>query len=135
MAWISSGERRRYWQTLPLSALAWMALTSCLTFASVGLATNLVDGLQWPFWWVLARAAFFGAITALSLATILRNPKTRFSDPHSSFGSPWSFCQRSSRASQPQGVDGARVRVCPVAVWRRKECYPVRQRQQAMPYS
>jgi hypothetical protein len=78
MAWIGSEERRRYWQSLPLSALAWMALTSCLTFASVGLATNLVDGLQWPFWWVLARTAFFGVITALSLATILRNPKARF---------------------------------------------------------
>ena len=78
MAWISSEDRRRYWQSLPLSALAWMALTSFLTFASVGLATNLVDGLQWPFWWVLAKTACFGAITALSFATILRKPKARF---------------------------------------------------------
>ncbi|HEV8061489.1 MAG TPA: hypothetical protein VGP68_16540, partial [Gemmataceae bacterium] len=78
MAWINSEERRRYWQSLPPSALAWMALTSFLTFASVGLATNLVDGLQWPFWWVLVRTALFGAITALSLAAILRNPKARF---------------------------------------------------------
>jgi hypothetical protein len=77
MAWIASEERRRYWQSLPLSALAWMALTSFLTFASVWLATNLVDGLQWPFWWVLARTALFGAVTALSLAAILRNPKAR----------------------------------------------------------
>jgi hypothetical protein len=78
MAWTGSQERRRYWQSLPLSAFAWMALTSFLTFASVGLAANLVDGLQWPFWWVLAKTAFFGAITALSFATILRNPKARF---------------------------------------------------------
>lgn len=78
MAWIASEERRRYWQSLPLSAFAWMALTAFLTFASVGLAANLVDGLQWPFWWVLVKAAFFGAITALSFATILRNPKARF---------------------------------------------------------
>jgi len=78
MAWIASEERRRYWQSLPLSAFAWMALTAFLTFASVGLAANLVDGLQWPFWWVLVKAAFFGAITALSFATILRSPKARF---------------------------------------------------------
>ena len=55
-----------------------MVLTSFLTFASVGFATNLVDGLQWPFWWVLAKAAFFGAFMALSYATILRKPKARF---------------------------------------------------------
>jgi len=55
-----------------------MALTSFLTFTSVGLATSLVDGLRWPFWWVLVRTALFGAITALSLAAILRNPKARF---------------------------------------------------------
>src|SRR5580704_19023588 len=78
MAWIGSEERRRYWRSLPLSALAWMALTSFLTFASVGLATNMVDGLQWPFWWELAKAAFFGAITALSFVTFLLNPKSRF---------------------------------------------------------
>ncbi len=78
MAWIGSKERRRYWQSLPLSALAWIALTSFLTFASVGLATNLLDGLQWPFWWVLAKPAVFGAIMALSFVTILRNPKARF---------------------------------------------------------
>ena len=78
MAWIASEERRRYWQSLPLSAFAWIALTAFLTFASVGLAANLVDGLQWPFWWVLAKSAFFGAITALSFAIILRNRKARF---------------------------------------------------------
>jgi hypothetical protein len=78
MPWTGSEERRRYWQSLPLSAFAWIALTSFLTFASVGLAANLVDGLQWPFWWVLVKSAFFGAITALSFATALRNPKARF---------------------------------------------------------
>ena len=78
MAWANSEERRRYWQSLPLSALAWMALTAFLTFASVGLASNLVDGLQWPFWWVLAKAAFFGATMALFFATALRNSKARF---------------------------------------------------------
>jgi len=78
MPWTGSEERRRYWQSLPLSAFAWMALTAFLTFASVGLAANLVDGLQWPFWWVLAKSAFFGAVTALSFATALRNPKARF---------------------------------------------------------
>jgi hypothetical protein len=78
MAWIGSAERRRYWQNLPLSALAWMALTAFFTFASVQLAVGLVDGLQWPFWWVLTRAALFGAIMALSFVTILRNPKARF---------------------------------------------------------
>jgi hypothetical protein len=78
MTWINSEERRRYWQSLPLSALAWMTLTAFLTFASVGLAANLVSDLQWPFWWVLAKTAIFGAITALCFATILRNPKARF---------------------------------------------------------
>jgi hypothetical protein len=78
MARTGSEERRRYWQSLPLSAFAWMALTSFLTFASVGLAANLVDGLQWPFWWVLIKSASFGAITALSFATALRSPKARF---------------------------------------------------------
>jgi hypothetical protein len=78
MAWINSEERRRYWRSLPLSALAWMALTAFLTFSSVGLASNLVDGLQWPFWWVLAKAAFFGAVMALFFATALRNSKARF---------------------------------------------------------
>ena len=58
-----------------------MALTSFLTFASVDLATKLVDSLQWPFWWVLAKAAFFGIIAALSFTTILRNPKARFLIP------------------------------------------------------
>ncbi len=78
MAWFKSEERRRYWQSLPLSALAWMALTSFLTFTSVGIASNMVDDLQRPFWWVLTRTALFSAITALFFATLLRNPKARF---------------------------------------------------------
>jgi hypothetical protein len=78
MAWVGSEERRRYWQSLPLSALAWMALTSFLTFASVGFASSLVEGLQWPFWWVLVRVALFGATVALAFVTILRNRKARF---------------------------------------------------------
>jgi hypothetical protein len=78
MAWTGARDRRRYWQSLPLSAVAWVALTSFLTFTSVELATGLVDGLQWPFWWVLAKSAFFGVIMALSFATVLRNPKARF---------------------------------------------------------
>ncbi len=78
MAWTGARDRRRYWQSLPLSAVAWVALTSFLTFTSVELATGLVDGLQWPFWWVLAKSAFFGVIMALSFAIVLRNPKARF---------------------------------------------------------
>ncbi len=78
MPWIGSEDRRRYWQSLPLSAVGWVALTSFLTFTSVELATGLLDGLQWPFWWVLAKGAFFGAIMALSFAAILRNRKARF---------------------------------------------------------
>ena len=78
MTWTGSEERRRYWQSLPLSAFAWIGLTAFLTFASVGLAANLVDGLQWPFWWVLARSALFGVITGLTFATLLRKPKARF---------------------------------------------------------
>lgn len=78
MAWIRSEDRRRYWQSLPLSALAWLALTAFLTFASVGLSTGMVDGLRWPFGWVLAKTAFFGVVTALSFAIVLRKPKARF---------------------------------------------------------
>ena len=82
---------RRYRQSLPLSAFAWIALTAFPTFASVGLVANLVDGLQWPFGWVLVKAAFFGAITALSFAIILRNRKARFPDPHTCACSPGRF--------------------------------------------
>lgn len=78
MTWTGSEDRRRYWQSLPLSAVGWVALTSFLTFTSVELATGLLDGLQWPFWWVLAKSAFFGASMALSFAAVLRNPKARF---------------------------------------------------------
>jgi hypothetical protein len=98
MAWISSEERRRYWQSLPLSALVWMTLTAFLTFASVELAANLVDGLRWPFWWVLAKATLFGAIMALTFVTILRNPKSSFPGPHSH------GCSRCRSAKGPVGL-------------------------------
>ncbi|HEY6346165.1 MAG TPA: PP2C family protein-serine/threonine phosphatase [Bryobacteraceae bacterium] len=74
-AWRRAEERRRYWQTVPPSALAWLALTAFLSFASVGLANDLSASLVWPFWWALARTAIYGLVAALCFAAVLRNPK------------------------------------------------------------
>lgn len=71
-------QRRRYWQTAPSSAIAWLSLTAFLAFGAVGLATiDLGTGLRLPYWWVLTRTALLGGITALLLAAILRRPKSR----------------------------------------------------------
>jgi hypothetical protein len=77
-AWLRAKERRKYWQTAPLAALAWMTLTAFLTFTSVGLAFDLEAGLRWPFWWALARAAVYGVAVALFIAAVFRVPKVRF---------------------------------------------------------
>jgi hypothetical protein len=76
--WLKAEARRQYWQTIPLSALAWLGLTTFLSFSSIGLGIHLGDGLQWPFGWVLAEAVFFGIVMALSLAAILRHSRARF---------------------------------------------------------
>ncbi|HEX5227029.1 MAG TPA: PP2C family protein-serine/threonine phosphatase [Bryobacteraceae bacterium] len=70
-------ERRKYWQTVPLPALLWLALTAFLTFASVGLAADLSSGLRWPFWWAITRMVGFGLIVAVFIAAMIRVPKTR----------------------------------------------------------
>jgi hypothetical protein len=71
-------ERRRYWQTVPRSAIAWLALSAFLAFGSVGLSTiDLGTSLRLPYWWVLTRTTLFGGITALLLAAMLRRPKSR----------------------------------------------------------
>ncbi len=71
-------ERRRYWQTVPLSAIAWLALTAFLAFGAVGLATiDLGNGLRLPYWWVLTRTALFSGITALFFAVMVRRPRSR----------------------------------------------------------
>jgi Stage II sporulation protein E (SpoIIE) len=76
-AWLRAKERRKYWQTVPLPVLAWLALTAFLTFASVGLATDLSAGLRWPFWWAIARTAAFGLLMALFFVAVFRVPKAR----------------------------------------------------------
>jgi Stage II sporulation protein E (SpoIIE) len=77
-AWRRAEERRKYWQTAPLAALAWVTLTAFLTFTSVGLAEDLGEGLRWPFWWALARAAVYGVVVASFIAAVIRVPKVRF---------------------------------------------------------
>jgi Stage II sporulation protein E (SpoIIE) len=77
-AWRRAEERRRYWQAVPLSALAWLALTAFLTYSSVGLATDVSTSLRWPFWWALTRTVIFGLIAALCFAAVLKSPKGRF---------------------------------------------------------
>ena len=69
-------ERRQYWQTVPLRAYAWVVLSSSLIFFSVGFATDAA--LQFPFWWVAGKAAFWGIIIAVGAATVRRNVKMRF---------------------------------------------------------
>jgi len=52
-------------------------LAVCLTFSSIAFAVDLIGGLRWPFWWVLAQAAFWGIYIASTLA-ISRNRKALF---------------------------------------------------------
>jgi hypothetical protein len=76
--WPRAEERRQYWQTIPSSALAWLGLTAFLSFSSIGIGSDLTDGLQRPFGWVVAEALFIGIVIALSVAAILRSPRVRF---------------------------------------------------------
>ena len=69
-------EQRRYWQTVPLPAYAWVVLSGSLIFFSVGLATD--PALQFPFWWVAGKAAFLGIVIAVGAAAVRRNAKLRF---------------------------------------------------------
>ena len=72
-------ERRRYWQTVPASAIAWLALTAFLVSGAAGLAViDLGTSLRLPYWWVLTRTVLFSGITALFFAVMLRRPKSRF---------------------------------------------------------
>ncbi|MBZ5576278.1 MAG: SpoIIE family protein phosphatase [Acidobacteriia bacterium] len=77
-AWSKAEERRQYWQTIPLSAVAWLGLTAFLSFSSIGLGIDLGDALQRPLAWALAGTVLIGILIALSMATILRVPKARF---------------------------------------------------------
>jgi len=69
-------EQQQYWQTVPLRAYAWVVLSGCLILFPVGLATS--PALQFPFWWVAGKAAFWGIIIALGAAAVRRNAKARF---------------------------------------------------------
>jgi len=69
-------ERQQYWQTVPLRAYAWVVLSGCLILFPLGLATN--PALQFPFWWVAGKAAFWGIVIALGAAAVRRNTKARF---------------------------------------------------------
>lgn len=71
-------ERRTYWQTVPLSAIAWIGLSAFLAFTAVELATvNSGTGLRLPHWWALTRAVLFGGFTALFFVALLRRPRAR----------------------------------------------------------
>jgi len=77
-AFLQSEGRRTYWQTVPLSAIAWLALSAFLIFAAVGLSTaDLGTSLRLPYWWALTRAALFGAFTAFLFIALLRRRKSR----------------------------------------------------------
>ncbi len=69
-------ERRRYWQTVPLRAYAWVVLSAFLMFFSIGPQAD--PALQLPFWWVLVRAAFLGIPLALGFTAGIRNRKAAF---------------------------------------------------------
>ena len=116
MTWFNSEERRRYWQSLPLSALAWMALTSFLTFASVGLA---IEPGRRPAMALLVGSRQ-GCVFRRHHGLVLRGypPKSQisFPDPHSSV---CCFCRPAKDSSGPpiqQDVGGARFRLHPMAV-------------------
>ena len=68
-----SRERRRYWQSMPLPAFLWLALSGSLAFVSVWLAYDLDTGLQWPYWWVLLRTAMFSGVFGGALIVSLRS--------------------------------------------------------------
>jgi hypothetical protein len=71
-------ERRNYWQTVPLSAIAWIGLSAFLAFTAVGLSTvDLGTSLRLPLWWALTRAVLFGGFTALFFIALLRRPRFR----------------------------------------------------------
>jgi hypothetical protein len=77
-AFFQREERRNYWQTVPLSAIVWLALSAFLAFASMGLSTtDLGTSLRLPYWWALTRAALFGGFTALLIVVPLRRPKSQ----------------------------------------------------------
>lgn len=77
-AFLQREERRTYWQTVPLSAIAWLGLSAFLAFTAVGLATvNSGTGLRIPHWWALTRAVLFGGFTALFFIVLLRRPRSR----------------------------------------------------------
>ena len=71
--WHGVKERQRYWRTLPLSALAWVALTAFLAFVPVGVAIDLNDALRLPFCWVLAKTSFFGLALAWAFMAVNRS--------------------------------------------------------------
>jgi stage II sporulation SpoE-like protein len=71
-------ERRTYWQTVPLSAIAWIGLSAFLAFTAVGLSTvDSGTSLRLPQWWALTRAAVVGGYTALFFIALLRRPRSR----------------------------------------------------------
>lgn len=71
-------ERRTYWQTVPLSAIAWIGLSAFLAFTAVGLSTiDLGTSLRLPLWWALTRAVLFGGFTAVFFIALMRQPRSR----------------------------------------------------------
>jgi hypothetical protein len=75
--WVRQNEeRQQYWQTVPLRAYAWVVLSASLIFFSVGFASD--PTLQWPFWWVVGKAAFLGFVIGLGSTATIRNNKARF---------------------------------------------------------
>jgi hypothetical protein len=70
---IQSQERRRYWQSMPLSALCWLGLSGAIAFASVWLAYDLDTGLRLPYWWLLTRTAIFSGFFAASMIVGIRS--------------------------------------------------------------
>jgi hypothetical protein len=63
---------------LPLSALAWVALTAFLAAVPFGIAFDLGDALRRPFWWVLAKTAFFAAVVGGVFLMSTRSRKAVF---------------------------------------------------------
>jgi serine phosphatase RsbU (regulator of sigma subunit) len=78
ISWARAKERRRYWQTVPLSALAWVALSAFLAAIPFGVAMDLGTALRSPFWWVLAKTAFYATAVGLFFIAGIRNRKLFF---------------------------------------------------------
>jgi hypothetical protein len=76
MNWFWGLERQQYWRTVPLSAFTWVVLSAFLLFFSVGVQVD--PTLQWPFWWVVAKAAFFGIFLAFGFTAQIRIRKAPF---------------------------------------------------------